>query len=104
MEEYNTTKKQTSIQKIDKELEEVKSILSEEFEMMVDRDRNLSNIGKKAADLKNKSSEFKSKSTQVKWQMMFRNYMIIAIAVAIIAAIAYFALHELGNALTNPSE
>eukprot|EP00826_Nyctotherus_ovalis_P003136 TRINITY_DN10632_c0_g1_i6.p1 TRINITY_DN10632_c0_g1~~TRINITY_DN10632_c0_g1_i6.p1 ORF type:complete len:144 (-),score=51.84 TRINITY_DN10632_c0_g1_i6:92-523(-) len=89
MEDYNENEKQTTLQKMNKELADVQKILTEDFEAIVDRDNNLSKIGARAADLKNKSSEFKDRSSQVKWQMMLRNYMFVGIAVAIAGVIVY---------------
>lgn len=89
MEDYNKNEKQTTLQKMNKELADVQKILTEDFEAIVDRDNNLSKIGARAADLKSKSSEFKDRSAQVKWQMMLRNYMFVGIAVAIASVVVY---------------
>jgi len=78
------------MEKVNAELADVQKILMQDFEMIMDRDKNLNAMGAKAADLKQKSANFKARSKEVKWQMILRRYYLIGIAAFVASALIYY--------------
>lgn len=64
-----------NIDKLNQELMDVSKIMSESFDMLLNRDRNLNDLSDKAHDLRDGSSKFKNKSQKLKLSMYFRQYM-----------------------------
>jgi len=56
-EQFMDSNNASKLQKLNSELAAVNKILVEDFELMMDRDKNLSRMGEMASDIKNKSKE-----------------------------------------------
>eukprot|EP00831_Metopus_contortus_P057245 TRINITY_DN49714_c0_g1_i2.p1 TRINITY_DN49714_c0_g1~~TRINITY_DN49714_c0_g1_i2.p1 ORF type:complete len:251 (-),score=57.17 TRINITY_DN49714_c0_g1_i2:114-866(-) len=92
--QYEDQEKASVLQKVNKELVEVTKILTEDFELMMDRDRTFSKMGERASTLKKQSSSFHIQARKAKWQLLLRKYYMFGILLLIIlgGCFTYFFL------------
>ena len=60
---------------MNQELLGVSKIMTESFEMLLNRDKNLTQLSTKAGDLRKSSRDLKKEATHLKMAMWFRKYM-----------------------------
>ena len=86
--EFKDMTAQENLDKLNQELIDVNKIMTESFEMLLNRDNNLSKISAQSDILRKSSKDLRKGAQQMKMAMWFRKYM----TPIIIAAIVFFLL------------
>lgn len=76
--------KQENLDKLNQELIDVNKIMTESFEMLLNRDGNLNKISNQSANLRKSSQDLRKGAKNLKMSMWFRKYMTPIIICAII--------------------
>ena len=78
--EFRDSNAKENIDKLNQELIDIKNIMHENFDMILNRDRNLSKISQMSADLKDNSKRFKRDAKKMRLSLWLQKY---ATAIAI---------------------
>lgn len=73
--EFKDMNAQENIDKLNQELIDVNKIMTESFEMLLNRDNNLSKIQAQSANLRDSSKDLRKGAKNLKMSLMFRKYM-----------------------------
>ena len=84
--EFRDSSAKENIDKLNQELLDIKSIMHENFDMILNRDKNLNKISQMSADLKDNSKKFKRDAKKLRLSMWLQKY---ATAIAIGAVILF---------------
>jgi vesicle transport protein SEC22 len=79
MKDFENTRSEENINKINNELFEIQGILNKNMEMLMNRQKNLEDIGKEANILREGSERMKANAEKTKLQMQMRKYMLFII-------------------------
>ena len=82
--EFKDMNKAENLDKLNQELIDVNKIMTESFEMLLNRDNNLSKISNDSANLRTRSADLRKGAKNLKLSFMFRKYMTPIIICAII--------------------
>ena len=69
---------------MNQELIDVNKIMTESFEMLLNRENNLSKITEDSERIKESSGKFKNKAKELKLAFMFRKYMVPIVIVVLL--------------------
>ena len=72
--EFRDSQTKENLDKLKEELLDVSKIMTESFEMILNRDKNLNKIGKLSSDLKDNSKKFKKDAKKLKLMFWLRQY------------------------------
>lgn len=72
--EFRDSSAKENIDKLNQELMDIKSIMHENFDMILNRDRNLSKISQMSSDLKDNSKKFRKDAKKLRLSMWLRQY------------------------------
>lgn len=72
--EFRDSSAKENIDKLNQELMDIKSIMHENFDMILNRDKNLSKISQMSSDLKDNSKKFKKEAKKLRLTMWLRQY------------------------------
>jgi vesicle transport protein SEC22 len=70
--EFRDSNAKENIDKLNQELMDIKQIMHENFDMVLNRDKNLSKISQMSSDLKDNSRKFKKDAKNLKMSMWLR--------------------------------
>lgn len=73
-----------NINKLNKELMDVNKIMTESFEMLLNRDRNLKEVSQKSSQIRDGSRDFRKETKKLKMAFWFRKYMTPIIVVMLL--------------------
>lgn len=73
--EFRDVNAKENIEKLNQELLDVGKIMTESFDMLLNRDRNLHQLSDKASNLRDGSRRLKEESRKLKLSILFRQYM-----------------------------
>ena len=76
MKNYENTRSDENMSKINNELFEIQGILNKNMEMLMNRQRNLEDIGKEAQILRMGSERMKANAEKTRFQMQMRKYLL----------------------------
>lgn len=82
--EYRDESAKENIDKLNQELVDVKNIMSESFEMLLNRDKNLSKLTELGKSLSEDSGKFKKDAKKLKMQFYLRQYMTYIVIAAVL--------------------
>ena len=82
--DYKDASTKENIDKLNKELVDVKNIMSESFEMLLDRDKNLNKLTELGKSLSEDSKKMKKNAKNLKMAYFLRKYMTYILIIAII--------------------
>ena len=82
--EYRDASARENIDKLNAELADVKNIMSESFDMLLNRDKNLSELSRLGENLSNDSSKMKKDAKNLRLAFMLRQYMTYLVIGAIL--------------------
>ena len=83
--EYRDVNTKENIDKLNQELVDVKNIMSESFEMLLNRDKNLNKLSELGQNLAADSGKFKKDANKLKHMYFLKKYMTyIVIAVVLV--------------------
>mmetsp|Transcript_54617 Transcript_54617/g.62619 ORF Transcript_54617/g.62619 Transcript_54617/m.62619 type:complete len:227 (-) Transcript_54617:475-1155(-) len=85
--EYADARSNKNIERLNSSLLEVQKIMESNFDKLMGRGEEFSNIAEKASMIKDKSSNFKDKTEKLKWQLFLNKY---APWIVILVAIIFF--------------
>ena len=85
--EYKDSNSEANVQKLNKELLDINNIMRDNFELILNRDNTLKNLGSKATNLKDASKKYKDNARKLKMSYYWKKYGTIA---AIIGAFVLF--------------
>ena len=83
--EFKDHNAQENLDKLNKELIDVNKIMTQSFEMLLNRDNNLNKIQAQSATLRDSSKDLRKGAKNLKMAFLFRKYMTPIILCAIIA-------------------
>ena len=86
--EFKDVNAQENLDKLNQELIDVNKIMTESFEMLLNRDNNLNKIQAQSATLRDSSKDLRKGAKNLKMSMLFRKYM----TPIIICLIVFFLL------------
>ena len=86
--EYRDANARENIDKLNAELVDVKNIMTESFDMILNRDKNLTELSELGGKLSQDSGKMKNDAKKLRLSYMFRQYM----TYIVIAAIFIFLL------------
>jgi len=92
MEYYSNATNTDRILKVKKEIDEVKSIMVENIEKVLERGDKIELLVEKTETLSHESVVFKSKSKDLKRHMWWKNFKITLILILVAIAILYFVI------------
>ena len=81
--EYRDAGTKDNIDKLNRELVDVKNIMSESFEMLLNRDKNLNKLTELGSKLSEDSAKMKADAKKLKMSYFLRKYMTYITIVAI---------------------
>ena len=79
MKSFENTRSEENLNKINNELFEIQGILDKNMEMLMNRGRNLEDIGNEAKSLREGSERMKANAEKTRLQMQMRKYMLFAV-------------------------
>ena len=86
--EFKDANAQENLDKLNQELVDVNKIMTESFDMLLNRDNNLTKISAQSSTLRDASKDLRKSAHNMKMSMWFRKYM----TPIIIAAIVFFLI------------
>ena len=72
--EFRDVNAKENIEKLNQELMDVGKIMTESFDMLLNRDKNLTQLTDKASNLRDGSRRLKDESRKLKLSIVFRQY------------------------------
>ena len=72
--EFRDSSAKENIDRLNQELLDIKSIMHENFDMILNRDKNLSKISQMSSDLKDNSKKFRKDAKKLRLTMWLRQY------------------------------
>ena len=93
--EYRDASARENIDKLNAELVDVKNIMSESFDMLLNRDRNLTQLSEMGGKLSEESSKMKSDAKKLRLSYMFRQYMTYIVVAAIFIFLVLIKIYVL---------
>ena len=97
--EFKDVNAQENLDKLNQELIDVNKIMTESFEMLLNRDNNLSKIQAQSATLRDTSKDLRKSAKKLKMSMLFRKYatpIIICVIITFLILMKFFVFwHKL---------
>lgn len=87
---FNDSRQYESIETLNKNLVDVKNILNEEFQHLLERENNLQNMSGLAGKIRESAIDFDSKAKKLKWQMFWRKYKLLLFIAGVVVFIIIF--------------
>lgn len=82
--EFKDANAQENLDKLNQELVDVNKIMTESFDMLLNRDNNLNKISAQSQTLRDSSKDLRKSANKMKMAMWFRKYMTPIIIAAIV--------------------
>ena len=93
--DYKDASTKENIDKLNKELVDVKNIMSESFEMLLDRDKNLNKLTELGKSLSEDSKKMKKNAKNLKMAYFLRKYMTYILIIGIIIFLVIIKIYVL---------
>ena len=91
--EFKDVNAKENLDKLNQELIDVNKIMTESFEMLLNRDNNLSKIQAQSATLRDTSKDLRKSAKKLKMSMLFRKYatpIIICLIITFLILMKFF--------------
>jgi vesicle transport protein SEC22 len=91
--EYLDTSSNTYIEKLNKEILDVHSIMNENINLILDREKSLDSINNLANTVKQDSETFKRKAIETRMRLLLAKYSILIAIAAIVLLVIIFKIY-----------
>ena len=91
--EYRDSNTKENIDKLNKELLDVKNIMSESFEILLNRDKNLTKLTELGRNLSEDSRKLGKEAKNIKFQFFLRKYMTYIVVAAILLFLIFLKVY-----------
>eukprot|EP01016_Furgasonia_blochmanni_P051881 TRINITY_DN821_c0_g2_i2.p2 TRINITY_DN821_c0_g2~~TRINITY_DN821_c0_g2_i2.p2 ORF type:complete len:134 (-),score=26.09 TRINITY_DN821_c0_g2_i2:184-585(-) len=87
--EFSDVRSNANTERLKNELYSVHNIMSQNIDLVLDREKNLNQMSDKASNLKMHSKQFRDKSKDLAWSMWLRKNMIYLVVLGLIVVFLY---------------
>eukprot|EP01017_Pseudomicrothorax_dubius_P031387 TRINITY_DN4000_c0_g1_i1.p2 TRINITY_DN4000_c0_g1~~TRINITY_DN4000_c0_g1_i1.p2 ORF type:complete len:256 (+),score=61.87 TRINITY_DN4000_c0_g1_i1:965-1732(+) len=87
--EFQDTGSKTNIERLKNDLTNVHNIMSQNIDLLLDREKNLNTMLGKAASLKENSKNYKDKTREVAFNLWLKRYLTILVVILVLLVFVY---------------